>query len=244
MNSQNVASDALTSLQSLKGEVLARIQSLAQFGDTTGLFKANDWLRNAVALENRYALLIVDAKQLIVSGNALLHPCSKETQASVEEDAPNGPDGKDADELGGKARGRECRQAFVKRAKQQGKVLTKDRGQLYTNSLGVSVGIGYGNGNADGTEWFIGLPAGKFKEAVLLCKLNTGQIQPFWLPRDFVEKYEGQLSVSRKWNQVKFNVVRSDNRFELAVPRKGPVDITIFADPEPMSPPPKLDVAV
>jgi len=230
-------SDVASALRALRVDVLQRIQLFAQTGDTSGLFKANDWLRNAVSFSNRYETMLREGQQILASGQALLQPQAASVQPVGDEDS-KGQDDQEIESVRGKARGRECREAFVRREKRRGKNLEEVQGQIYRNGVGVRVGIAYGKSKKDGTKWFLGLPENKFDEAVLLCELLGGKIQPFALPREFVDKYKSHLSVSKQWNQVKFNVSRDDNRFFLSVPRVTPVNIMPFADPEPMEPPP------
>jgi hypothetical protein len=97
------------------------------------------------------------------------------------------------------------------------------------------VGVGYGKEDEKRNHFFIGLPAGQFQEAVLICELLKGVIHAFWLPRDFVEKYAKHLSVSTQYNQVKFVVERHGGRFDLRVPGIDPIDITRFMDAKPLN---------
>jgi hypothetical protein len=222
-------------LQALNGEVLLAIQSHAKKGEMTGLFKSNDWLRQAVNLLNRHESLKTEAQELTGFGRELLKVGASGSYPETGEADPDGSENEGGHNAGGKARGRQCRGAFVQREAQRGKPLTKVRGQLFKTGGGVIVGVGYGKEDENRNHFFIGLQAGQFQEAVLICELLDGLINAFWLPRDFVEKYVKHLSVSKQYNQVKFVVERHGGRFDLRVPAIGPIEITKFMDAKPLT---------
>lgn len=222
-------------LEALKGEVLHQVQSLAKDGDTTGLFAANDWLRSAVGLIKRHEALRIETLHAINSGRRLLNSTSPPAPlSSVAEQSEDMNDDPTHGGFGGKARGRQCRDAFVLRESQRGKPLTILRGQLHKTASGMIVGIGYGREDEEREQCFVGLPAGQFQEAVLLCELLTGVIQPFWLPAEFIAEYGKFLSISKRYNQAKFTIMRNSGGFELRLPTVGAKDVTHYRDSEPL----------
>jgi len=222
-------------IKALNDEVLLTIQSHAKKGEMTGLFKANDWLRQAVNLLNRHESLKTEAQQLFGFGRELLIIGVSGTYPETGEADQDGSENEGSHNAGGKARGRQCRDAFAQRECQRGKPLTKVRGQLFKTGGGTIVGVGYGKEDEKRNHFFIGLQAGQFQETVLICELLNGVINSFWLPRDFLEKYIKHLSVSKQYNQVKFVVERDGGRFDLRVPSIGAIDITMFMDAKPLN---------
>lgn len=106
--------------------------------------------------------------------------------------------------------------------------LTPIRGSLYRKTNGDKLGIAYGeekSGRED--RWFLGLPAGKFDSAVLLCQPLTRNL--FWvtLPKEFIAKHNPHLSRSRT-GQVKFLVFKRAENYYLRVPRTDPIPVTEY----------------
>lgn len=227
-------------LATVKIDLLKRIQLLAQQSDTDGLLKANDWLRSCMSIEKRHETLLDEAIEVVRRGRELATP------APTAEVSPHESERKDPDEssepdqgldpvegiTGGKARGRECRSAFVTREAARGNRLSRVSGQLFRDASGVIVGIAYGaeRENRKNT-WFLGLPADKFQEVVLLCESINGKILVFRLPQQFVERYGKHLSVSKQFKQAKFRLDKRGGRFELSTDVGG-VEVGEFLDSE------------
>jgi len=227
-------------LAAVKLELLKRIQVLAQKSDAEGLIKVNDWLRNCLSIEKRHCGLLNEASAVVVRGRELASPTVSAGHPGRESDCKETDDyleGKQdplsGEEIrGGKARGRECRSAFVKREVERGNPLRRVTGQLCRDSSGVLVGIAYGAERQQRKNtWFLGLPAGQFKSVVLLCESLAGKIWVFRLPPDFVGRYGRHLSVSKQFKQAKFRLDMRDGRFELST-GAGPVDVGEFLDSE------------
>lgn len=226
-------------LASVKSELLAKIEVLAREANTDGLLKANDWLRACVSLEKRGAVLMEETKQVIQRGADLLNPGPSAPPAKPDErlgsdEEDNSP--ADSEQItGGKARGRECRAAFVRREAQRGQVLRRLEGQLFVDPSGVIIGIAYGAEREKRKNiWFLGLPAQKFQAAVLLCEPLGGSVVVIRLPREFIERYGRHLSVSKEFHQAKFRIDRREGRYELST-SVGPVDLSAHTDAELLS---------
>lgn len=197
--------------------------------------KAARWVERTDDLQKRRDSLGKEACERLREGKALLN-----SAALVEDQQPEAEPSPDHDEVlsgnsflrGGKARGRECRAAYVAQQAKLAKPLTRVRGALYKNSNGLVVGIAYAKVRKN--EWFLGLPAGQFKEAVLLCEANDAKIQPIHLTESFIEKYGKRLSVSSQYNQAKFNVQLRSGRYNLVVNGIGDVDLTDYVAGEPL----------
>lgn len=80
--------------------------------------------------------------------------------------------------------------------------------------------------------WFLNLQQGEFDEAVLLCEITGDAVLPVSLPKGFLDRSGRSLSRDSK-RQIKFNVVRQNNRYFLQIPDPvGPVDVTENVDRE------------
>lgn len=112
-----------------------------------------------------------------------------------------------------------------------GKPLTRVRGALYRNGSGGIVGIAYAMGSKN--TWFLGLPAGEFKEAVLLCEATGNKVQAIHLPQSFIERFGKRLPVSSQFNQAKFNVLHRAGRYYLALKGSGDEDLSDYVVGQP-----------
>jgi hypothetical protein len=194
------------------------------------LSQAARWLERADDLQKRRESLNKEACERLREGKTLLSSTTIEHEQPESEPLPNLEGVYPGNPVlrGGKARGRECRAAYVAQQAKQAKPLARVRGALYRNSHGLVVGIAYAKVRKN--EWFLGLPAGQFKEAVLLCEANEAKVQPIRLTESFIEKYGNRLSVSSQYNQAKFNVQLRAGRYYLAVNGIGDVDLTDSVD--------------
>ncbi len=83
-------------------------------------------------------------------------------------------------------------------------------------------------------RWFLGLPESEVFERVrngglaivLLCQSNMGDTLDFVLPPIKVEEMASQLSKSQ--GQLKFNLKKVGNRYQLVIPDRGTVDVSEY----------------
>jgi len=215
-------------LESLEKEVRKEIGVF----HVTKVTQAARWLERTDDLQKKHAALQNELGERLREGRSLLKPIVSVNGQKFE----SALEAKESEfealgAGGGKARGRECRAAFVAQQARDGKPLTRVRGALYKNRGGATVGIAYAMVRKN--EWFLGLPAGEFKEAVLLCEATGGKIQPIHLPETFIEKYGKRLSVSSQYNQAKFSVQFRAGRYNLVVNGIGDVDLTDYVVGQP-----------
>jgi hypothetical protein len=230
-------------LAALKHDILQLVQSLAKQADTAGLIRVNDWLRSTLSVESRHEALVAEANDVAQRGRHLLEPRSEADPNEHRHDAPDSGSGGDSGELvdgetqGGKARGRKCRYTFIQSESERGRELTQVRGAIYRDAAGLTVGVAYGSEKKSRkNKWFLGLPADKFQEAVLLCESLSGRIDILRLPQNFVRTIGRQLSVSKEFNQAKFTIDRQGGRFGILLNGRS-IDITEFLDPNPLKAP-------
>lgn len=214
-------------LESLEKQIRKEVGSFAP----QKFSRAARWVERVDDLKNRNAALQTEFGERIREAKILLGSvdiAERRQAAPVINSEP--PAFESA--RGGKARGRECRAAYVANQARKNNPLTRVRGALYRNSKGLVIGIAYAK--ARNNEWFLGLPAGQFKEAVLLCEGKDSKVQPIYLTENFLEKFGKRLSVSRQFNQVKFNVLFRNGRYYLVVGGHGDEDLTDYLAGEPI----------
>ena len=188
--------------------------------------QAARWVERTYDLQKKSELLQKEVEQILHEAETLLRNSSPAEQLKAELKNDGSSEGGSSFGSKGKARGRECRAVYISQQAKDGNLLERVRGVLYRKDNGLIVGIAYAKMRKN--EWFLGLPAGEFQEAVLLCEENAGILQPIHLTEAFVEKYKNRLSVSSQYNQSKFVVQRRGGRYNLVVSGVGDVDLTAF----------------
>jgi len=227
-NGNGSDSENWNDLESLEKKVRKEIGAF----HVTKISQAARWLERTDDLQTRHNALQNELSERLREGNLLL-----DRTATVNEQSPESTTeaGESASEIlgarGGKARGRECRAAYVTQQVKNGKPLTRVRGALYRNGNGVIVGIAYAM--ASKNTWFLGLPAGEFKEAVLLCEATGNKVQAIHLPESFIEKFGKRLPVSVQYNQAKFNVLYRAGRYYLSLKGSGDEDLSDYIVGQP-----------
>ncbi len=205
-----------------------------EIGDFRGtrFSQAARWLEQTDDLQKRRDALQHELNERFSDGKLLLNPAAV-TSDDRPESRPGqgGSESEAAGARGGKARGRECRAAFIAQQAKNGKPLTRVRGALYRNGNGFTVGIAYAMSSKN--TWFLGLPAGEFKEAVLLCEATGNKVQAIHLPQSFIEKFGKLLPVSTQFNQAKFNVLHRAGRYYLALKGSGDEDLSDYVVGQP-----------
>lgn len=117
------------------------------------------------------------------------------------------------------------RHAFLNKLEGEGIRLRPIEGRtLYRTSSGKKVGIAVATERLP-DRWFLGLNAGTFDHAVLLCDRN-GETEEILLPENFFKEYGHSLSQSG--GQFKFNVVRKGGAMYVQVPFTGDVSVSNF----------------
>ena len=95
-----------------------------------------------------------------------------------------------------RAIGAKRRDEFVEKVRKMGRHLEQVRGQLCRNAAGAVVGIAFARERAR-DRWFLGLPAGEFDNAVLLCEKQSGRVFAVCLPKAFFDRY-GEAAGGRR----------------------------------------------
>jgi len=118
------------------------------------------------------------------------------------------------------------RHAFLRKLERMGISLRPIEGRtIYRTSSGKRVGIAVATERLP-DRWFLGLNAGAFDHAVLLCDRN-GETVEILLPENFFKEYGRSLSKSD--GQFKFNVVRRGGVMYVQVPYSGDVSVAEYS---------------
>jgi len=219
--SKGCEGEGWSDLELLEKEVRKEIGAF----QVTKVSQAARWLERTDDLQKRRATLQSELSDRLREGRLLLNPTATDSHQRLEPTVEGDkPESENLGARGGKARGRECRAAYVTQQGKNGKPLTRVRGALYRNGNGIIVGIAYAM--ATKNAWFLGLPAGEFREAVLLCEAMENKIQAIHLPESFIEKFGKRLPVSTQYNQAKFNVQYRAGRYYLSLKGSGDEDLS------------------
>jgi len=112
--------------------------------------------------------------------------------------------------------GEQIRHEFLNKREAEGIHLQLIKGKtIFRTGSGKRVGLAVAT-ERQPNRWFLGLPAGGFDNAVLLCQRENGVVIDIPLPEQFFEKYGKVLSESN--GQLKFNVVKRGSGVLVQVP--------------------------
>ena len=209
----------LDDLHEEKNIVLSNISDYASKREADLVLSESEKLEKIELLINRHGQIVLELEEL--RGNKSI---SVSTPSAVKKK----PLGKNtmtpalAREIGKK-----LREVFLSKLEGKGIHLQLIKGTtIYRTQSGKRVGI------ASATErqpnrWFLGLPAGGFDHAVLLCQREKGDAVEVSLPEEFFMKYGSSMSQSK--GQVKFNIVQRYSEILVLVPHTDGVNATPFA---------------
>jgi hypothetical protein len=215
-------------------EVHKEAETAARKKQTDKLLEATDWLRRAQELESRHLELLRQVEKLTLEWD------SPTDEKLTFEQPANFPSRTNeivySDDSGGKPRASECRGAFLDREKKRGNPLRRLRGSYFKNTAGLTIGITWSFESKDKScPWFFNLLEGQFDEAVLLCEINKEAVQVIHLPKTFLDRYAKQMSRGKN-GRIMFNVGKRNGIFFLQLPNPvGWVDVSNYAEKEPLA---------
>ncbi len=214
--------DAIGTLSQEKTELLEQISMAAKDGKSEIVLIASEKLRKVEALINRYKQLENEIIALQEKGGVQVDTeTAKENQVRHPITPISRPSVKKARE-----HGKEIREAFLKKLTNGGISLQQVRGEtIYRAKSGEKVGIAVAT-ERQPDRWFLGLPAGGFDNAVLLCQKERGDVIEIRLPKEFFATYGSALSESK--GQIKFNITRKGNEYVVKIPGTDGVNPAVF----------------
>ncbi|MDO3377099.1 hypothetical protein [Geoalkalibacter halelectricus] len=200
----------LTELQNEKNKILSAISKAAGEG------KADTVLAESERLE-KIENLISRQKQIRSELDGLRSGTPQTAQLKIRRIAatPVG-ESRSAQMVSSRELGEQIRSEFLRKREAEGIHLQLIKGKtIFRTRSGKRVGLAVAT-ERQPNRWFLGLPAGGFDHAVLLCQRENGEVIDIPLPEKFFEKYGREMSESK--GQLKFNVVNRGSGLLVQVP--------------------------
>jgi hypothetical protein len=208
--------DALEQLKRLRQKASEEMKAAMKAGQMDGVIKFARIIKEADdAFQN--------SRLVVERISAQLEP-NRDVLASVEGARPFEPSPATADLPSGKARGKACRDEYLRGLISKGIHLTRLKGRAFRTSSGKQVGIAYAS-ERQANKWWMGLPDRHYDVVILLCEASSGETLDFVLPPDFINRVWDRLSLSNK--QKEWHVQRSGPNYELE-PTKGLGQISAY----------------
>lgn len=129
--------------------------------------------------------------------------------------------------------GRGVREGYVVQLRNRGIRIERDKGVWARTIGGVWAAIAVATELPNRpNRWFLGLPEADIVQklsssklvVVLLCRAESGALLDFVIPHGILEKLVGSLSKSK--GQLKFNLKKAGDRYELVIPGVSDFDVT------------------
>ncbi|MBU0967890.1 MAG: hypothetical protein KKA54_16070 [Proteobacteria bacterium] len=202
--------DTLSELENEKNKILSNISKAASDGKTDLVLAESEKLEKIKNLISRHSQIVSELEALR-SGNPTIQP--PKTQGVV---AAPVDESRSSQIMSSRALGEKIRNEFLSKRKEEGINLQLIKGKtIFRTRSGKRVGLAVAT-ERQPNRWFLGLPAGGFDHAVLLCQRENGEVIDIPLPEKFFEKYGNEMSQSK--GQLKFNVVNRGSGLFVQVP--------------------------
>ena len=202
--------DALTELQNERNKILSAISRAASEGKTDLVLAESEKLEKIKNLISRHSQIISELEGLR-SGNPQIPQQKTRRVIAKPVDESRSKQMLTSRELGEK-----IRNEFLSKREAEGIHLQLIKGKtIFRTRSGKRVGLAVAT-ERQPNRWFLGLPAGGFDHAVLLCQRESGEVIDIPLPEKFFEKYGNEMSESK--GQLKFNVVNRRSGLLVQVP--------------------------
>jgi hypothetical protein len=213
--------DALTELQTEKNRILSAISKAASEGKTDLVLAESVKLEKIEDLISRHSRIISELEGLR-SGNPQMP--QQKTRRIV-----TGPvdESRSSQMVSSRELGEKIRQEFLSKREAEGIQLQLIKGKtIFRTKSGKRVGLAVAT-ERQPNRWFLGLPAGGFDHAVLLCQRESGEVIGIPLPEKFFVQYGNDMSQSK--GQLKFNVVNRGSGLLVQVPGTDGINGKSFA---------------
>lgn len=200
----------LIELQNEKNKILSAISKAASEGQTDTVLAESEKLEKIENLISRH-------KQIISELEGLRSGTPQTSQPKTRRIVPPPvSESRSAQMASSRELGEQIRSAFLKKREAEGIHLKLIKGKtIFRTRSGKRVGLAVAT-ERQPNRWFLGLPAGGFDHAVLLCQRENGEVIDIPLPEKFFEKYGREMSESK--GQLKFNVVNRGSGLLVQVP--------------------------
>lgn len=213
--------NTLTELKNEKNKILSAISKAAGEGETDLVLAESEKLERIKNLIYRHSQIVSELEGLR-SGNTQIP--QQKTRRVV-----TGPvdHSRSSQMVSSRDLGEKIRNEFLTMREAEGIDLQLIKGKtIFRTKSGKRVGLAVAT-ERQPNRWFLGLPAGGFDHAVLLCQHESGEVVDISLPEKFFEKYGNEMSQSK--GQLKFNVVNRGSGLLVQVPGTDGINGKSFA---------------
>ncbi len=213
--------DALTELQNEKNKILSSISKAASEGITDLVLAESEKLEKIKNLISRHSQIISELEGLRSGSPQIPEQKNRRIIARPVNES------RSRQMLTSRELGEQIRSEFLSNRETEGINLQLIKGKtIFRTRSGKRVGLAVAT-ERQPNRWFLGLPAGGFDHAVLLCQRESGEIIDIPLPEKFFEKYGNEMSESK--GQLKFNVVNRGSGLLVQVPGTDGINGKSFA---------------
>jgi len=197
----------LTELQNEKSKILSAISKAASEGETDTVLAESEKLEKIENLISRHKQITSELEGL---RSGTTQPKTRRIVATPVSES------RSAQMVASRGLGEQIRNEFLRKRLAEGVHLQLIKGKtIFRTRSGKRVGLAVAT-ERQSNRWFLGLPAGGFDHAVLLCQRKNGEVLDIPLPEKFFEKYGRKMSESK--GQLKFNVVNRGSGLLVQVP--------------------------
>lgn len=213
--------DALKELQNEKNNILSSISKAASEGETDLVLAESNKLEKIKNLIYRHSQIVSELEGLRNGKPQILQ---QKTRRVV-----TGPvnESRSKQMVSSRKIGETIRNEFINKRDAEGIHLQLIKGKtIFRTRSGKRVGLAIAT-ERQPNRWFLGLPAGGFDHAVLLCQRESGAVIDIPLPEKFFDKYGNEMSQSK--GQLKFNVVNRGSALLVQVPGTDGINGESFA---------------
>lgn len=211
----------LTDLQNEKSKILSAISRAASEGTTDTVLAGSEKLEKIENLISRHKQITSELEGLRSGSPQIAQQNNRRILGNPVSES------RSTQMVASRELGEQIRNEFISKRKPEGIHLQLIKGKtIFRTGSGKRVGLAVAT-ERQPNRWFLGLPAGGFDHAVLLCQRENGEVIDIPLPEEFFKKYSGNMSESR--GQLKFNVVNRGSGLLVQVPGTDGINGKSFA---------------
>jgi hypothetical protein len=212
----------LTELKNEKSIILSAISKAASEGETDTILAESEKLEKIESLISRHKQITSELEGIRSGNPQITQPKNRHIVSSTPVS-----ESRSAQMVSSRELGEQIRSEFLRRRESEGIHLQLIKGKtIFRTRSGKRVGLAVAT-ERQPNRWFLGLPAGGFDHAVLLCQRENGEVINIPLPEKFFEKYGKDMSMSK--GQLKFNVVNRGGGLLVQVPGTDGINGKSFA---------------
>ncbi len=211
----------------LKNITLERIQNAAQEGSTSFIFANSTLLQEIEQIAMKVNEINESLEQLETKALSIESGKFPDITTSTQANPPVSAHKQSANGLSARTIGGMQREKLIEKLKGMGIILIQDRGTIYKTKTGDIVGIAYATERQPG-RWFLGLQDREYSSFILLCENEKKEVKSFVFSNVFFKKHKNHFSESK--GQLKFNLVKRGEVYQITIPDIGKININNLLD--------------